>query len=140
MGANNKAILIIIDGLGDLTPNSPLQTAKKKNLDRLAKEGYDPVYGARPLRRLIQSAIENPIAIRIINKTFVAGDKILINYDSQKEEFTFSKAPPQVQSSQNSDGEQIPSQPLINGTPTQNSIPNPPLTMGSDGTQMSPKA
>ncbi|OGH21325.1 MAG: hypothetical protein A2629_00700 [Candidatus Levybacteria bacterium RIFCSPHIGHO2_01_FULL_41_15] len=112
----------------------------KEALDRLAKEGYDPVYGARPLRRLIQSAIENPIAIRIINKTFVAGDKILINYDSQKEEFTFSKAPPQVQSSQNSDGEQIPSQPLINGTPTQNSIPNPPLTMGSDGTQMSPKA
>ncbi|MEK6979323.1 MAG: 2,3-bisphosphoglycerate-independent phosphoglycerate mutase [Candidatus Micrarchaeota archaeon] len=39
MGANNKAILIIIDGLGDLTPNSPLQTAKKKNLDRLTKEG-----------------------------------------------------------------------------------------------------
>jgi len=47
---------------------------------------------ARPLRRLIQSSIENPIAILIINKTFIAGDKILIDYDETKEEFVFTKA------------------------------------------------
>src|SRR3989344_3662583 len=47
----------------------------QKGLSQLAKEGYDPLYGARPLRRLIQSSIENPIAILIINKTFIAGDK-----------------------------------------------------------------
>ncbi len=61
-------------------------------LQVLAKEGYDPIYGARPLRRLIQSSIENPIAILIINKTFVTGDKIKIGYDKQKEEFNFTKA------------------------------------------------
>lgn len=61
-------------------------------LQILAKEGYDPIYGARPLRRLIQSSIENPIAILIINKTFVTGDKIKIDYDKQKEEFNFTKA------------------------------------------------
>src|SRR4030067_3789823 len=61
---------------------------------QLAKEGYDPIYGARPLRRLIQSGIENPIAILIINKTFVQGDKILIDFDPKKEEFTFAKAQP----------------------------------------------
>lgn len=60
-------------------------------LDRLAREGYDPVYGARPLRRLIQSAIENPIAILIINKTFVKGDKILVDFNPQTEQFVFSK-------------------------------------------------
>lgn len=60
-------------------------------LDRLAKEGYDPVYGARPLRRLIQTAIENPIAILIINKTFAKGDKILVDFNPQKEEFVFTK-------------------------------------------------
>ncbi|HVZ11607.1 MAG TPA: AAA family ATPase [Patescibacteria group bacterium] len=60
-------------------------------LGQLAKEGYDPVYGARPLRRLIQSAIENPISLQIISKNFVAGDVILINYDATKNEFTFTK-------------------------------------------------
>ncbi|MDP2649371.1 MAG: ATP-dependent Clp protease ATP-binding subunit [bacterium] len=64
----------------------------QKALDVLAEEGYDPVYGARPLRRLIQSAIENPIAILIINKTFVSGDKILIDYDVAKQEFNFNKS------------------------------------------------
>ncbi len=118
----------------------------KEALERLANEGYDPIYGARPLRRLIQSAIENPIAIRIINKTFIAGDKILVNYDSQKEEFTFSKAPPQVQN-QNINGMQTSSQPVVNGTPSvnitdvpipnQNPIPNPPVNpVSPDGVQM----
>jgi len=61
---------------------------------KLAKEGYDPIYGARPLRRLIQSAIENPIAVLLINKTFIQGDKILIDYDVQKQEFKFTKVNP----------------------------------------------
>lgn len=60
-------------------------------LAQLAKEGYDPVYGARPLRRLIQTAIENPIAMLIIAKTFVAQDAILIDFDQNKNEFTFTK-------------------------------------------------
>lgn len=67
-------------------------------LSELAKEGYDPVYGARPLRRLIQSAIENPISLQIISRNFVAGDTILINFDAAKNEFTFTKTtPPQQQ-------------------------------------------
>src|SRR3989344_2132937 len=114
----------------------------KEALERLAKEGYDPIYGARPLRRLIQSAIENPIAILIINKTFIKGDKILVNFDSQKEEFTFSKAPPQVQN-QNINGVQVPNQPIVNGTPTQNPTPTPPINpvspVSADGTQMQPQ-
>jgi ATP-dependent Clp protease ATP-binding subunit ClpC len=65
--------------------------ANEAALSRLAKEGYDPVYGARPLRRLIQAAIENPIALELIKKSFVQGDKILIDYDTQKEEFVFTK-------------------------------------------------
>jgi ATP-dependent Clp protease ATP-binding subunit ClpC len=60
-------------------------------LNVLATEGYDPIYGARPLRRLIQSSIENPIAILLINKTFAVGDKIKIDYDKQKQQFTFVK-------------------------------------------------
>lgn len=59
---------------------------------QLAKDGYDPVYGARPLRRLIQTAIENPIALAIIAKKFVPGDTIVIDYSDNTNEFFFTKS------------------------------------------------
>ena len=40
----------------------------------LAREGYDPVYGARPLRRAIQRQLENPLARRILAGEFAEGD------------------------------------------------------------------
>lgn len=64
----------------------------QKALDQLAKEGYDPVYGARPLRRLIQRSIENPIAIYLIQKTITTGDTILVDYDPSQDKYVFSKA------------------------------------------------
>jgi len=63
-----------------------------KALEQLAKEGYDPMYGARPLRRLVQSAIENPIATMLIQKQFIAGDTIVVDYDPAEEIYTFVKA------------------------------------------------
>ncbi len=62
-----------------------------KALEKLGDEGFDPVYGARPLRRLIQNAIENPISIQIIGQKFVAGDTIKVDYDEAKSEYTFVK-------------------------------------------------
>lgn len=62
----------------------------------LAQEGYDPVYGARPLRRLIQTAIENQVALLLIGKQFVPGDTIVVDYDSAKAAFTFSKGSSEV--------------------------------------------
>jgi len=58
---------------------------------QLALEGYDPIYGARPLRRLIQTAIENQVALLMIGKQFVPGDTIVIDYDSAKATFVFTK-------------------------------------------------
>jgi ATP-dependent Clp protease ATP-binding subunit ClpB len=46
--------------------------------DRLAEAGYDPVYGARPLKRAIQQQIENPLAQRILAGDFAPGDTIRI--------------------------------------------------------------
>ncbi|MEK7571039.1 MAG: AAA family ATPase [Patescibacteria group bacterium] len=63
----------------------------EKAVAQLAKDGYDPVYGARPLRRLIQTAIENPIALAIIGKKFVVGDTIVIDYSTDTNEFVFVK-------------------------------------------------
>ncbi len=80
-------------------------------LDQLAKEGYDPVYGARPLRRLIQNAIENSIAIALISKQFAAGDTIIIDYDTTKQQYTFTKAPSQNPAVQPGAEQVVPGQP-----------------------------
>lgn len=47
--------------------------------DELVQVGYDPVFGARPLKRAIQSEIENPLAQRILAGEFHAGDNILVS-------------------------------------------------------------
>ncbi|MGE5449872.1 MAG: ATP-dependent Clp protease ATP-binding subunit ClpC, partial [Methanomassiliicoccales archaeon] len=47
--------------------------------DQLIKEGYDPQYGARPLRRAIQRHVEDRTAEELLKKTFNMGDTILID-------------------------------------------------------------
>ncbi|MDF5722238.1 MAG: ATP-dependent chaperone ClpB [Rhizonema sp. PD37] len=47
--------------------------------DYLVEVGYDPVYGARPIKRAIQREVENPIATKLLENTFVPGDTIMID-------------------------------------------------------------
>jgi ATP-dependent Clp protease ATP-binding subunit ClpB len=61
-------------------------------LGLLAREGYDPVYGARPLRRAIQRELENPLAKRILGGEFTSGDTVRIE-DAGDGSLTFTKAP-----------------------------------------------
>jgi len=56
---------------------------------QIATEGYDPSFGARPLKRVIQQRIENPLASRILSGEFGAGDTILV--DAQGSALVFSK-------------------------------------------------
>jgi ATP-dependent Clp protease ATP-binding subunit ClpB len=58
---------------------------------QLGDEGYDPQYGARPLKRVIQQRIENPLASRLLQGEFADGDTIHIDVDEAKQEFTFAK-------------------------------------------------
>ena len=51
--------------------------------------GYDPVYGARPLKRAIQRQVENAIATKLLENTFVEGDTIVI--DCVDKALTFNK-------------------------------------------------
>ena len=46
--------------------------------------GYDPVYGARPLKRFIQSKIETPVARRIVSNPPKEGSKLTIDYDGKE--------------------------------------------------------
>ena len=50
---------------------------------RLAERGYDPVYGARPLRRTIQRDVENPLAMKILSGEFREGDTVLLDADGK---------------------------------------------------------
>ncbi|MCL2648733.1 MAG: AAA family ATPase, partial [Phycisphaerales bacterium] len=66
---------------------------------QLGERGYDPVFGARPLKRVIQQEIENPLATRILDGQFTEGDTIAIDAD-RHQRFHFEKkpAPPQARS------------------------------------------
>jgi ATP-dependent Clp protease ATP-binding subunit ClpB len=60
--------------------------------DYIVEVGYDPVYGARPLKRAIQRELENAIATKILENTFVEGDTIII--DCVENSLTFNKKVP----------------------------------------------
>ncbi|CDE93458.1 MAG: ATP-dependent chaperone ClpB [Candidatus Gastranaerophilaceae bacterium] len=55
----------------------------------LATQGFNPVYGARPLKRVIQQQVENPLSKLILAQTFLKGDKIKI--DVKDDKLTFEK-------------------------------------------------
>ena len=58
--------------------------------EALVKEGYDRVYGARPLRRTIERRVENPLAKRILAGEFAEGDHVVVDYADG--EYAFAKA------------------------------------------------
>ncbi|MEL7238873.1 MAG: AAA family ATPase, partial [Planctomycetota bacterium] len=59
---------------------------------QIADEGYDPQFGARPLKRVIQQRIENPLASAILDGQFAPGDTIRIDVDAASGSFTFENA------------------------------------------------
>jgi len=65
-------------------------TATESALDLLAKQGYDPEMGARPLRRIIQQKVEDPLSDALLAGTFHEGDTILV--DGSEEEVVLKRA------------------------------------------------
>ncbi|NLF09984.1 MAG: ATP-dependent chaperone ClpB [Pirellulaceae bacterium] len=58
-------------------------------LDAIAAEGYDPTYGARPLKRVIQQRIQNPLAVELLKREIAEGTRVKIDY--RDGEFTFER-------------------------------------------------
>ncbi|MBV9271619.1 MAG: ATP-dependent chaperone ClpB, partial [Candidatus Eremiobacteraeota bacterium] len=56
----------------------------------LVKTGYDPVYGARPLKRAIQKEIETPLGRRILAGEVRDGQRVVVDYDEARGELTFN--------------------------------------------------
>ncbi|OGT09245.1 MAG: ATP-dependent chaperone ClpB [Gammaproteobacteria bacterium RBG_16_37_9] len=61
-----------------------------KALDYLAQMGFDPIYGARPLKRAIQQYLENPLAQDILQGKFAAKNKIIVDRDGDSLKFKLS--------------------------------------------------
>ena len=72
-------------GLGFLSPVA---------LDTLADEGYDPHFGARPLKRTIQRRIQNPLSVKLLEGAFHSGDTVEVGVADGG--FTFSVRQPQI--------------------------------------------
>ena len=59
--------------------------------DVVMAEGYDPAYGARPMRRAIQRLVQDPLSMRLLSGDFVAGDTVMVEGDASKHALEFTK-------------------------------------------------
>ncbi|MHC4535119.1 MAG: ATP-dependent chaperone ClpB [Planctomycetota bacterium] len=86
-----KIVDIQLDYLAKRLKGRHITLAFTDNARRqIMDEGYDPAFGARPLKRTIQQRLENPLAAELLAGKFTDGDNIKIDADSHK--FTFKKA------------------------------------------------
>jgi ATP-dependent Clp protease ATP-binding subunit ClpB len=65
-------------------------TAKAKEL--IFTEGYDPNYGARPLKRAIQRLVQDPLALKILDGEVLHGDHVVVDADKKEHKLTFKVA------------------------------------------------
>lgn len=83
-----KVAIIQIDSLRKRLHDKDIRLdVTEKALDFLATAGYDPVYGARPLKRTIQQALENPLARDLLNGEFGPGETIHVDVVKDKLQF-----------------------------------------------------
>jgi ATP-dependent Clp protease ATP-binding subunit ClpC len=60
----------------------------------LAKEGYDPAFGARPLRRAIQKHVESPLSVELLAGRYKDGATVVVDVDQKKNQISFQSAQP----------------------------------------------
>jgi len=58
----------------------------------LAQKGYDPAFGARPLKRALQKHIQDPLSLKILQGEFSEGDRVKVDVNDNSDTFTFEKA------------------------------------------------
>ena len=57
----------------------------------IVDEGYDPVYGARPLKRAVQKLVQNPLALAVLEGQYVEGDRVRVDRSKEGTSLTFSR-------------------------------------------------
>jgi ATP-dependent Clp protease ATP-binding subunit ClpC len=63
----------------------------------LADKGYDPAFGARPLRRTLQRYVESPLSKQLLDGAFAAGNTVLVDLDKEADSLVFAKKQPEVE-------------------------------------------
>jgi len=88
-----EIVRLQLDSLGRLLAQKDLKLqVGEQAVESLAREGYDPVYGARPLKRLIQKKIQDRLALMLLNGEIQPGDSIRMNLDPRSGKMVFSRA------------------------------------------------
>jgi ATP-dependent Clp protease ATP-binding subunit ClpA len=57
----------------------------------LSEEGYDPAFGARPLKRALQKYVESPLSIRLLGGEFSGGSTVVVDVDEEANELVFKE-------------------------------------------------
>jgi ATP-dependent Clp protease ATP-binding subunit ClpB len=65
--------------------------------DAIIAEGFDPQFGARPMRRAIQRLVQDPLALKVLTGEFVEGDRVVVDAAPGEEELQFRKGEPALQ-------------------------------------------
>jgi ATP-dependent Clp protease ATP-binding subunit ClpB len=87
-----RIVLLLLRGVEKLLAERQITlelTAAAKEL--LVREGYDPAFGARPLRRTIQRMIQDPLAMQILDGKILPGDYVRVDRDGQKDAMRFER-------------------------------------------------
>ena len=85
----------VATGRGSVTKNTrPVTTAELDAAakDYLAQHGWDPQFGARPLKRAIQSYIQNPLAVKLLQGEIVPGQTVRVSASGDHMEFKTKEA------------------------------------------------
>jgi ATP-dependent Clp protease ATP-binding subunit ClpB len=74
--------------LADRNVRIELTTAAR---ERLLRDGYDPAYGARPLRRTVQRLVQDPLAMRILDGSILPGDLVRVDAAPESDSMRFER-------------------------------------------------
>lgn len=84
------ALIEMRDLINNLKDNKMEIELSPEAQDLIADKGFDPKYGARPLRRAVQQYIEDPLAEEILREAFVDGDRIIVKRKKEIDELYFT--------------------------------------------------
>ncbi|HYE75886.1 MAG TPA: AAA family ATPase, partial [Blastocatellia bacterium] len=89
-----QIIKVQLEGLKTMLADRKINLVLDPSAEELlAREGFDPVYGARPLKRAIQSLIQNPLALKLLGGEVKAGDTVVVRGDLDKGQMIFEPKP-----------------------------------------------
>ncbi len=89
--AIHKIVVLQVERLKQMMAQKEIELeVTERAINAIALEGYDPTYGARPLKRVIQQRLQNPLAVELLKKESAAGTRVRIDFVDG--EFTFEQA------------------------------------------------